>query len=156
MGKGREPDQVAETINKLHLAYAVLTSVTRDDLPDGGAVHFVKTLEAIGRTSPNTKTECLIPDFQGSESALALMAKAVPYVLNHNMETINRLYPSIRPGADYNCSLKVLKFFKQNHPRILTKSGFMVGLGETKEEVRVLLLDLLDQGCKMVTIGQYL
>lgn len=113
MGKGRKPAQVDETINKLHLAYAVLTSVTRDDLPEGGAVHFVKTLETIGRTSPNTKTECLIPDFQGSESALVMMAKAAPSVLNHNMETINRLYPSIRPDADYNRSLKVLKFFNK-------------------------------------------
>ncbi|MGA3084079.1 MAG: lipoyl synthase [Thermodesulfobacteriota bacterium] len=151
-----EPFRVAQAIKAMSISYAVLTSVTRDDLPDGGSGHFVRTVRAIRDHSPETKIECLIPDFKGSESALAQVAEAVPCVMNHNIETINRLYPSVRPGAGFNRSLTIFKFFNKNYPKILTKSGFMVGLVETKIEVRALLLDLLEHGCKMVTIGQYL
>lgn len=151
-----EPFRVARTIKAMEVSYAVLTSVTRDDLPDGGAGHFVKTIQAIRGRSPKTKIECLIPDFKGAEPAQALLAEAGPCVINHNIETISRLYPLVRPGAEYQRSLFILKFLKQNYARILTKSGFMVGLGETKAEIKGLLLDLLGQGCEIVTIGQYL
>jgi lipoic acid synthetase len=151
-----EPFRVARTVKDMDVSYAVLTSVTRDDLPDGGAGHFVKTVQAIRRSSPKTKIECLIPDFKGSESALAFLAEAGPCVINHNIETISRLYPSVRPGAEYERSLTIFKFLKQNYVRILTKSGFMIGLGETKAKIRGLLQDLLAQGCEIVTIGQYL
>jgi len=151
-----EPFRVAQAVKAIGVSYAVLTSVTRDDLPDGGSGHFVRTIRAIRDHSPETKIECLIPDFKGAESALVQMAEASPCVMNHNVETINRLYSSVRPGADFNRSLTIFKFLNKNYPKILTKSGFMVGLGETKVEVRALLLDLLEHGCKMVTIGQYL
>jgi lipoyl synthase len=151
-----EPFHVAKAVKDMDVSYAVLTSVTRDDLPDGGAGHFVKTVQAIRRSSPKTKIECLIPDFKGSESALAFLAEAGPCVINHNIETISRLYPLLRPGAEYERSLAIFRFLKQNYVRILTKSGFMIGLGETKARIRGLLLDLLAQGCEMVTIGQYL
>ncbi|MBA4393148.1 MAG: hypothetical protein C0407_06320 [Desulfobacca sp.] len=151
-----EPLQVARAIKDLDLSYAVLTSVTRDDLPDGGAGHFVKAVQAIRSFCPGTKIECLIPDFKGFEPALDMLGEAAPEVINHNIETISRLYPLVRPEAGYQRSLTILNYFKQNYPSILTKSGFMVGLGERKAEIRSLLLDLLKQGCEIVTIGQYL
>ncbi len=151
-----EPLKVARAIKKMGVAYAVLTSVTRDDLLDGGAGHFARTVQAIRDHSPKTKIECLIPDFNGSLAALAFLAEAGPDVINHNMETIPRLYPAVRPKAAYERSLAVFKFLKENYSRILTKSGFMIGLGETKAEIRDLLLDLLEKRCEIVTIGQYL
>ncbi len=151
-----EPLQVAQAIKAMGLSYAVLTSVTRDDLADGGAGHFVRAILTIRGLCPATEIECLIPDFKGLETALAPVAEAGPGVINHNIETIRRLYPSVRPEAGYQRSLTILNFFKQNYPRMLTKSGFMVGLGETEEEIKVLLIDLIRHGCEIVTIGQYL
>ncbi len=151
-----EPLQVAQAVKAMGLSYAVLTSVTRDDLADGGAGHFVRAILTIRGLCPATKIECLIPDFKGLEPVLALVAEAGPGVINHNIETISRLYPSVRPEAGYQRSLTILNFFKQNYPRMLTKSGFMVGLGETEEEIKVLLIDLIRHGCEIVTIGQYL
>lgn len=151
-----EPFRIAQAIQTLGVSYAVLTSVTRDDLPDGGTSHFVQTIQAIRHQAPETNLECLIPDFKGLESALAQVAEAAPEVLNHNIETVNRLYPRVRPEAGYEQSLNLLKYFKQKYSRILTKSGFMIGLGETEEEIRALLLDLFNCGCEIITIGQYL
>ena len=151
-----EPMRIAQAVEALGLSFAVLTSVTRDDLPDGGAGHFNKVIEALRSRCPDTKIECLIPDFQGFERAWKSLAGAAPQVINHNIETISRLYPSVRPGAEYQRSLALLNYFKQNYPTILTKSGFMIGLGETPTEIRSLLQDLLEVGCRMVTIGQYL
>jgi lipoic acid synthetase len=141
---------------KLGLSYAVLTSVTRDDLSDGGAGHFCETIEAIGRIAPQTQVECLIPDFQGSKPSLNRIARSGPAVINHNLETVERLYPSVRPGADFKRSLQLIGYLKETFPGLLTKSGIMIGLGETREEIRKVLEDLRDQGCAILTIGQYL
>ncbi len=151
-----EPAEIARAVKKMGLSYAVLTSVTRDDLSDGGAGHFCETIEAIGRIVPQTQVECLIPDFQGSKSSLDLVARTDPAVINHNLETVERLYPSVRPGADFKRSLQLIGYLKETFPGLLTKSGIMVGLGETREETRRVLEDLRDQGCAILTIGQYL
>jgi lipoic acid synthetase len=151
-----EPARIARTIRKMGLTYAVLTSVTRDDLPDGGAGHFKETVQAVRRENPGTRIECLIPDFQGSEKALALLAQSRPEVLNHNLETVPRLYDRVRPGANYRRSLSIFWFLKQNFPEGLTKSGIMIGLGEDQKEVLALLEDLRERGCDLLTIGQYL
>jgi lipoic acid synthetase len=151
-----EPAEIARAVKKMGLSYAVLTSVTRDDLSDGGAGHFCETIEAIGRVTPQTPVECLIPDFQGSKPSLDRVARSGPAVINHNLETVERLYPSVRPGADFKRSLQLIGYLKETFPGLLTKSGIMVGLGETREETRRVLEDLRDQGCAILTIGQYL
>jgi lipoic acid synthetase len=151
-----EPRKVARAVEKMGLNYVVLTSVTRDDLPDGGASHFAKTIRAMRALSPTIKVEVLIPDFRGEHASLAMVLDASPDVLNHNVETIHRLYPEVRPEADYKRSLHLLKRSKERCPSILSKSGFMLGLGETREEVLDLLKDLRGAGCDLLTIGQYL
>jgi lipoic acid synthetase len=138
------------------LSYVVVTSVTRDDLPDGGASFFAKTIKEIRKRMPNALVEVLIPDFQGDTNALQTVVRAHLNVLNHNLETVPRLYASVRPGAVYSRSLEVLKQAKKYEPTIPTKSGLMLGLGESFEEVKKALQDLLDAGCSIVTLGQYL
>ena len=151
-----EPQKVADAIKALGLRYAVVTSVTRDDLPDGGAGHFADTISAIKNRNPETQVEVLIPDFQGSAEDLKTVVAAAPHVLNHNMETVPRLYPRVRPQADYHGSLKLIRRAGEMDPDLATKSGLMLGLGETHEEVQKVLYDLLAAGCKLLTLGQYL
>lgn len=151
-----EPERVAEAVKKMGLRYVVVTSVTRDDLPDGGAAFFAKTIRAIRSMDRSTKVEVLIPDFGGELSSLMTVLKEGPDVLNHNVETIPRLYPGVRPQADYRRSLDLLSRSKSLYPDIIAKSGFMLGLGETKAEVIELLRDLRGAGCDFITIGQYL
>lgn len=149
-----EPSRVAEAAAKLALRHVVVTSVTRDDLPDGGAAHFAATVKAIRRALPKSTVEVLIPDLRGSEAALAAVIEARPEVINHNVETHPALYRHIRPQADYVRSLELLR--RVRAAALPAKSGFMVGLGETDEQVRELLLDLKKTGCDIVTIGQYM
>ncbi|MEI8187040.1 MAG: lipoyl synthase [Chlorobiaceae bacterium] len=150
-----EPENIALAVQSMQLKHAVLTSVTRDDLQDGGAEHWVKTIRAIRSRNPLVSIECLIPDFQGDETALdSLMAEA-PDVLNHNIETVPSLYKKVRPQASYQASLQLLQRAKQTHG-LSTKSGLMVGMGETLNEITASLNDLIRHGCDMVTIGQYL
>ena len=152
-----EPRHLAETIRKLNLSYVVITSVDRDDLKDGGAQHFVSCIRAVREHSPRTTIEVLVPDFRGRlERALAVLAAAPPDVMNHNMETVPRLYERARPGGDYAHSLKLFDFYKKNNPEIPTKSGLMVGLGETDAEILAVMRDLRAHGVAMLTIGQYL
>ncbi len=152
-----EPRHLAETIRKLNLSYVVITSVDRDDLKDGGAQHFVDSIRAVREFSPATTIEVLVPDFRGRlERALAVLSAAPPDVMNHNMETVPRLYERARPGGDYAHSLKLFDFYKKNHPEIPTKSGLMVGLGETDAEILAVMRDLRASGVAMLTIGQYL
>lgn len=151
-----EPRRVAEAVRELGLDFAVVTSVTRDDLPDGGASQFAATIEAIRQISPGTLVEVLIPDFKGDENALRTVLEAGPAVLNHNVETVRRLQKDIRPAADYERSLWVLKRSKEIAPGIPTKSGIIVGLGETDEEIYETMEDLRRVGCEILTIGQYL
>lgn len=151
-----EPLHVAQAIKKMGLRYVVITSVTRDDLPDGGASHFAKAIQAIREMNRGIKVEVLIPDFNGEWNSLNRVLQERPDVLNHNIETIPRLYPEVRPQADYERSLNLLKRSKESHPHIRTKSGFMLGLGETEEEVLDLLRELREVGCDFLTIGQYL
>lgn len=138
------------------LRYVVVTSVTRDDLPDGGAGFFAETIKEIRKRIPDALTEVLIPDFQGNAEAIHKVAEARPDVLNHNIETVPRLYPSVRPGAEYRRSMALLKQVKEIDPSIPTKSGLMLGLGETGQEIRETLKDLLDADCRILTLGQYL
>jgi lipoic acid synthetase len=152
-----EPRHLAETIEKLKLSYVVITSVDRDDLKDGGAQHFVDCIRAVRAMSPRTTIEVLVPDFRGRlERALQVLSAAPPDVLNHNLETVPRLYKRARPGGDYAHSLKLFDFYNENDSRIPTKSGLMVGLGETDEEVLAVMRDLRAHGVAMLTIGQYL
>ena len=151
-----EPQKVAQVVQKMGLQYVVITSVTRDDLPDGGASLFVKTIQAIRALDPKIKIEVLIPDFQGDPTSLEMVLKEGPDVLNHNIETIVRLYPEVRPQADYKRSLHLLRKSKELYSDIFIKSGFMLGLGETHQEVLELLRDLREVGCDFLTIGQYL
>ena len=151
-----EPEAAARAVRELKLQYVVLTSVTRDDLQDGGASHYAKAIRAIRDQDSGVKIEVLIPDFKGDRPALSTVLRERPDVLNHNVETIPRLYPQVRPQADYRRSLKLLKWVKEIEPSLLTKSGFMLGLGETQKEVLNLLTDLRDVGCDFLTIGQYL
>lgn len=151
-----EPERVAQAVQEMGLQYVVITSVTRDDLDDGGAALFAKTIRAIRILDPKVKVEVLIPDFRGDPASSQIVVRENPDVLNHNVETIPRLYPQVRPQADYKRSIDLLKRSKLNSPRILSKSGFMLGLGETREEVVELLRDLRDAGCDFLTIGQYL
>jgi len=151
-----EPEKVAQAVKKMGLHYVVITSVTRDDLPDGGASHFAKTIQAVRALDREIKIEVLIPDFKGDLSSLLTVLKESPDVLNHNIETIPRLYQQVRPQADYRRSLSLLKGAKERDPQTLTKSGFMLGLGETEEEIFSLLRDLSEARCDFLTIGQYL
>jgi lipoic acid synthetase len=151
-----EPEKVAGAIQKMGIQYAVLTSVTRDDLSDGGAEHFRRTVLAVKKLAPGILVECLIPDFQGREESLQGVADSRPAVINHNVETVPRLYARVRPGADYQRSLSVFDYLKNQAPEVLTKSGLMVGLGEKEAEILAVLQDLRNQGCNLLTIGQYL
>jgi lipoic acid synthetase len=152
-----EPRHLAETIAAMKLAYVVITSVDRDDLRDGGASHFVACIREVRALSPATRIEILTPDFRGRlERALAILREAPPDVMNHNLETVPRLYRQARPGSDYAHSLTLLGDFKAGHPDIPTKSGLMVGLGETNDEILAVMRDLRAHGVDMLTVGQYL
>ncbi len=152
-----EPQHLADTIKALGLRYAVITSVDRDDLRDGGATHFAACIRAVRIASPTTGIEILTPDFRGrEEKALDILAAEPPDIFNHNLETVPRLYKQARPGASYEGSLKLLQHFKQRCPQTPTKSGLMVGLGETMGEITDVLKDLHTHGCHNLTIGQYL
>lgn len=152
-----EPSNLAKTIAAMKLNYVVITSVDRDDLRDGGAAHFVECIEQVRQLSPNTKIEVLVPDFRGRlDRALGIFDLAPPDVMNHNLETVPRLYKQARPGSDYAHSLKLLKDFKQRCPGVPTKSGLMVGLGETDEEILEVMRDMRAHDVDMLTIGQYL
>ena len=152
-----EPRNLAQTIARLKLKYVVITSVDRDDLRDGGAQHFVDCIRATRELSPGTTIEVLVPDFRGRDDrALEILKAAPPDVMNHNLETIPRLYKEARPGSDYAFSLNLLKKFKALHPGVPTKSGLMVGLGETDEEILQVMREMREHGIDMLTIGQYL
>jgi lipoic acid synthetase len=151
-----EPEQVAKTAAELKLKHVVITSVTRDDLPDQGAVQFARTIRAVRQLLPQASIEVLTPDFQGETALLDVVLQAGPDVFNHNMETVPRLYPSIRPQALYQRSLAVLKYAAGTSTSSVTKSGLMVGLGETEDEIISVLHDLKNNGVQIVTIGQYL
>jgi len=150
----QEPENVARMAVAMKLRYVVITSVNRDDLSDGGSMHFAATIRAVRRALPEARVEVLTPDFRGDLTAVARVLDAQPHVFNHNMETVLRLYRRVRPQADYPQSLRVLAFAKERGA--LTKSGFMVGLGETEDEVHALIRDLRSSGTAIVTIGQYL
>jgi lipoyl synthase len=151
-----EPRRVARAVGKLKLRYVVITSVTRDDLADGGAEQFARTVECIRELFPETKVEFLIPDFQGNKESLKTIVEARPDVIGHNLETVRRLSGGLRPQAGHDRSLEILRKIKALRKDILTKSGFMVGLGETRRDIEGLLGELLSAGCDIVTIGQYL
>ena len=152
-----EPQQLANAIAEMKLRFVVITSVDRDDLRDGGAQHFVDSILAVRESSPQTTIEILVPDFRGRlDKALDILGTGLPDVLNHNLETVPRLYKQARPGADYNHSLKLIQDFGGRFENIPTKSGLMVGLGETNEEIEAVMRDLRAHGCNMLTIGQYL
>lgn len=151
-----EPANVAEAVKRLGLRYVVITSVTRDDLPDGGAEHFAKVVREINKASPGTFVETLIPDFQGNCDALQVVARARPHVISHNIETVPRLYGDVRPQADYRQSLEVIRLIKEMDTRIRSKTGIMLGLGEKHQEVIDVLHDLRSVNCEFLTIGQYL
>ncbi|HZS56616.1 MAG TPA: lipoyl synthase [Bryobacteraceae bacterium] len=151
-----EPLHVAEMAKQMRLKYVVITSVNRDDLPDGGSYHFAETVRQVRLALPNARVEVLTPDFCGDLQAVARVLDAGPHVFNHNMETISRLYRRVRPQADYQQSLEVLRFAKAYRPSVMTKSGLMVGLGETPEEVHRLLHDICEANADVATIGQYL
>ena len=152
-----EPENLARTIAALKLSYVVITSVDRDDLRDGGAAHFVECIRRVRELSPSTRIEVLVPDFRGRlDRALDILTTCPPDVMNHNLETAPRLYKQARPGSDYKHSLKLLADFKALHPEVATKSGIMVGLGETDEEVIQVMRDMREHNVDMLTIGQYL
>jgi lipoic acid synthetase len=152
-----EPENLARTIAQMKLNYVVITSVDRDDLRDGGAQHFVDCIHAVRTASPEIKIEILVPDFRGRlDVALEILRKAPPDVMNHNLETVPRLYKQARPGSDYENSLLLLKQFSQIYPDVPTKSGLMLGLGETDEEILAVMQDLRAHGVSMLTLGQYL
>lgn len=151
-----EAEGVAAAVKDLDLTYVVITSVSRDDLPDGGASCFVETMEAIGRRVPGALMEVLIPDFRGNREALLLVLRSGPTVLNHNVETVPRLYPDIRPEADYNRSLEVLKRSADFSASLPVKTGLMLGLGETVDELKETLRDIHQAGARILTLGQYL
>src|SRR5579864_490265 len=152
-----EPRHLAQTIARLKLRYVVITSVDRDDLKDGGAQHFVDCIRAVREQSPGTQIEVLVPDFRGRlDRALDILCAAPPDVMNHNLETVPRLYRQARPGSDYAHSLRLLQAFKERYPAVPTKSGLMVGLGETDDEILQAMRDLRAHGIDMLTIGQYL
>ena len=152
----KEPEHIVTAVKKLGLQYVVITSVTRDDLTDGGAFHFAQTIEAIRKYDANIMVETLVPDFKGSLSALQAVIDACPAVLNHNVETVPRLYHEVRPKANYQQSLELLKQAKLLNNGLLTKSGLMLGLGETRQEVIEVMADLRRASCDLLTLGQYL
>jgi lipoic acid synthetase len=152
-----EPGNLARTIADLKLSYVVITSVDRDDLRDGGAGHFVDCIRETRALSPKTQIEVLVPDFRGRDDrALEILKAAPPDVMNHNLETVPRLYKEVRPGSDYQFSLQLLKKFKALFPHVPTKSGLMVGLGETDEEILQVMQEMRDHNIEMLTLGQYL
>ena len=152
-----EPEHLARAIAEMKLKFVVITSVDRDDLRDGGAAHFAACISAVRQHTPTTSIEILVPDFRGRlDVALDILSTALPNVFNHNLETVPRLYRAARPGSDYQHSLDLLRRFKQRHPQTPTKSGLMVGLGETNEEIIQVMQDLRAHGCDLLTIGQYL
>jgi lipoic acid synthetase len=151
-----EPANVARMAADMKLKYVVITSVNRDDLEDGGSTHFAETVRQVRQAVPAARVEVLTPDFEGNRDAVARVLDAAPHVFNHNMETVPRLYRRVRPQADYRQSLEVLHFARRHRPEVMTKSGFMVGLGETTEEVGQLLRDLRGRDVDVATIGQYL
>ena len=150
-----EPLHIAQAVKDLGLKYAVITSVTRDDLPDGGAAHFAQCIEKIRKLAPDVKIEILTPDFKGDKDSLNTIINARPDVFNHNIETVRSIFKTARPQGNYDTSLDVLKYIKDNS-NIVTKSGLMVGLGETYEDIEQTLSDLKNSGCDIVTIGQYI
>jgi len=152
----KECEELVDAVKKMGLRYVVITSVTRDDLSDGGSSGYARAVRALRAFDPEIKIEVLIPDFNGDLSCLLAVLRETPDVLNHNVETVCRLYPQVRPQADYRRSLELLKRAKKSSPHLLTKSGFMLGLGEAQQEVLDLLRDLRDAGCNFLTIGQYL
>jgi lipoic acid synthetase len=153
----QEPENLARAIAEMKLKFVVITSVDRDDLRDGGAAHFAACIRAVRQHTPRTSIEILVPDFRGRLAvALDILGEAVPDVFNHNLETVPRLYQAARPGADYRHSLELLRQFQARHPAIPTKSGLMVGLGETNDEILEVMHDLRAHGCDLLTIGQYL
>jgi lipoic acid synthetase len=154
-----EPAQLARTVRDMKLSYIVITSVDRDDLRDGGAAHFAECIEQVRNLNPGIRIEILVPDFRGKgkvDRALEILSASPPDVFNHNIETVQELYRNVRPGADYHWSLELLARFKQQHPDIPTKSGIMLGLGETREQVDEALRDLREHQVDMITLGQYL
>jgi lipoic acid synthetase len=152
-----EPANLARTIADLKLSYVVITSVDRDDLRDGGAGHFVDCIRETRALSPKTQIEVLVPDFRGRDDrALEILKAAPPDIMNHNLETVPRLYKEVRPGSDYQFSLQLLKKFKALFPHVPTKSGLMVGLGETDEEILQVMQEMRDHNIEMLTLGQYL
>ncbi len=152
-----EPENLGHTISAMGLRYVVVTSVDRDDLRDGGAGHFTQCIDAIRKYSPEIKIEVLVPDFRGRmDRALDILVKSPPDVFNHNLETVPGLYKKVRPGSDYAWSLNLLKRFKALHPKVPTKSGLMLGVGEKIEEVEQVMRDLREHNCDMLTLGQYL
>ncbi|MGB9678009.1 MAG: lipoyl synthase, partial [Candidatus Ratteibacteria bacterium] len=150
----KEPEKIAEIVKKLEMKYVVITSVTRDDLSDGGASQFVKVVEEIRKKSPETKIELLIPDFKGDSKLLKIIFNSKPDIISHNIETVPSLYPVIRPKSDYKKSIKVLSEIKKNG--FITKSGFMLGLGEKEEEIFILMDEISKTGCDILVVGQYL
>ena len=152
-----EPAHLAKTIAAMQLKHVVVTSVDRDDLRDGGAAHFRACIKEIRAQSPNTNIEVLVPDFRGRMNvALEVLADNPPDIFNHNLESIPRLYKAVRPGSDYQWSLDLIKNFQEQHPNVPTKSGLMLGLGESMDEIKQVMQDLRDHGCRMLTLGQYL
>lgn len=152
-----EPGNLARTIRAMGLNYVVITSVDRDDLEDRGAAHFVACIRAVREYNPDITIEVLVPDFRGRiDIALEILGQALPDVFNHNLETVPRLYGTARPGARYRESLELIRRFKETYPAVPTKSGLMLGLGETNEEIEAVMGDLRDHGCDMLTLGQYL
>lgn len=152
----KEPKRLADAVEQMGLKHVVITSVTRDDLSDGGAGHFAETIKAVKRKCRDVTVEVLIPDFKGSREALDKVIEASPEVINHNMETVKSLYAAARPEANYDRSLALLQYVKKKAPWILTKTGIMVGLGETEEEVYALMDDAAEVGCDILTVGQYM
>ena len=151
-----EPQHLAEAVKSLGLKHVVITSVTRDDLPYGGASHFVRCINAVRKLNMGTTIEVLIPDFQGNEEALDLVIASSPEVISHNLETVRSLYEKVRPEADYDRSMAVLDYVKRKAPHILTKTGIMIGLGEAEEEIYAVMDDSRKAGCDIFTVGQYL
>jgi lipoic acid synthetase len=153
----QEPAHLAKTIAAMKLNHVVITSVDRDDLRDGGAAHFVRCIDEVRLQSPQTDIEILVPDFRGRmDVALEILQQSPPDIFNHNLETIPRLYKAVRPGSDYEWSLDLIEAFQKLHPDVPTKSGLMLGLGESLDEVKQVMQDLRDHGCRMLTLGQYL
>ena len=152
----QEPHNVAQAVKQLGLRYVVITSVARDDIDDEGAGHFVETIRAVRAVNPGINIEVLIPDFSAKEYSLKILSDAAPEVISHNIECVRRLSASIRPQADHDRSLRVLRRFRELNPAVFVKSSFMVGVGETDTEVRTLMGELLEAGCQILTIGQYL